>query len=294
LLLAVVLICGLAVPGCRESPPVVSAPTTPPAEVAEPVAAQPVASHDEPAPVVNKPEQPSESEPSPLAADDPVAADTSTTVTTEVETKSEEVASTVEGESTSTTEAAQTAEAVSEVESPAPPRERVLLLTQDGPLVIDIQLSIDGEPPTAAFERVVDSALSAADNDGDGQASWTETLDNPRFAYGQFGNLAPEDESQRSQVIEMYDNNRNGLVERAELPRFITRNAGGSRSFSLTSSNEFRGDNRSRSPIRRVLDVDHDGAITEGELAGAVNRLLERDADDDEILTLADIKDEVE
>ena len=173
------------------------------------------------------------------------------------------------------------------------PKERFLLLTRDGPLVIDLVMTIDGEDYHRALEQVVDKAFAEADSDGDGEASWQETIANPEFAYGQFGNLVPEDESQRSQLIEMYDNNRNGLVDREELPRFVTRNAGGSRPFSLQSSNEFRGDNRSRSPIRRLLDVDRDGAITPEEMEVAPARLFNRDADDDEILVLSDFKDTV-
>jgi len=174
------------------------------------------------------------------------------------------------------------------------PRERFLLLTRDGPLVIDLILKIDDEPYAAAFERVVDKALAEADTDGNGQVGWTEMLDNPRFAYGQYGNLTPEDEGQRGQLIETYDNNRNGLVERDELPRFLSRNVGNSQPFSLRSSNEYRDDNRSRSPVRRLLDRDHDGAITDAEMDQVPTLLFQRDADDDEILTAADFKEQLE
>lgn len=174
------------------------------------------------------------------------------------------------------------------------PRERILLLTRDGPLVIDVVMMIDGEAYPQAFEAVLDRAMSEADTDDDGDSKWTEMLDNPKFAYGQFGNLVPEDEDQRRRLIQMYDNNNDGLVDRDELPRFLTRNAGGSRAFSLRSSNEYHGDNRSRSPVRRLLDQDHDGAITADELEVAPARLFNRDADDDEILVLADFKDTIE
>lgn len=291
LILGVLLAGSTPMAGCRRNPPPVATPT--------PTVSQPVT----PAPATPPVEQPaaelaSSQQPAAAAPAEPIAEESAApavAVDNESETTAlpAEAAASPEGDSKPVTSAEAT-ETTAVAEPVTTPHERIILLTQDGPLVIDIRLAIDGEQPTAAFEQLIDAAFAAADADGDGQASWTETLDNPRFAYGQFGNLAAEDESQRSQIIEMYDNNRNGLVERAELPRFITRNAGGSRSFSLTSSNEFRGDNRSRSPVRRLVDVDHDGAITEAELAGAVNRLLERDADDDEILTLADIKDVIE
>ena len=174
-----------------------------------------------------------------------------------------------------------------------PPSERFLLLTRDGPLVIDVVLRIDDEPYTHALEQLVDRVLHDLEEPEGKPATWAAMIDDPQFSYGQFGNLAPEDADQKSRLIDMYDTNRNGLVDRDELPRFLTRNVGGSRSFSLRSSNEFRGDNRTRSPVRRLLDANHDGAITADEMQAAPNRLFERDADDDEILVLADFKDSV-
>jgi Ca2+-binding EF-hand superfamily protein len=173
-----------------------------------------------------------------------------------------------------------------------PPSERFLLLTRDGPLVVDVVLRVDNAPYTNALEQLVDRVMQEL-NDDQEDATWEAMLDNPKFAYGQFGNLIPDDEEQRIQLIEMYDTNRNRIVDHDELPRFLTRNVGGSRSFSLRSSNEFRSTNRTRSPVRRLLDADHNGAITTDEMQAAPSRLFDRDADDDEIVTLADMKNTV-
>lgn len=172
--------------------------------------------------------------------------------------------------------------------------ERFLLLTRDGPLVIDAVLRINDAPYTDALEQLVARVLKDIEGDEAEQETWEAMIDNPMFAYGQFGNLAPEEPDQKRQLIDMYDTNRNSFVDGDELPRFLTRNVGGSRSFSLRSSNEFRGDNRTRSPVRRLLDADHNGAITADEMQSAPARLFERDADDDEIVVLADFKDSVE
>ncbi|MEX0819341.1 MAG: EF-hand domain-containing protein [Pirellulaceae bacterium] len=180
------------------------------------------------------------------------------------------------------------------VEVGQPPSERFLLLTRDGPLVIDVILRIDDQPYTNALEQLVERVSKELEQEATSGTTWGQMIDHPKFAYGQFGNLAPEDADQKKQLSEMYDTNRNGLVDRDELPRFLTRNAGGSRPFSLRSSNEFRGDNRTRSLVRRLLDTDHNGAITAEEVQAAPLRLFERDADDNEILVLADFKDSVE
>ncbi len=175
-----------------------------------------------------------------------------------------------------------------------PPTERVILLTPGGPLVVDIEITIDGDVHSSALEALVDDAFAAADVDGDGQRTWEEVANSPRFMYGQFGNLPITDDAQKSQLITMYDRNADGLVDRDEVPRFVTRNVGRSRSFSLRSSNEFRSASRSRSPLRQLLDFDHNGAITSDEMAAAPARLLSQDADDDQIVTLADFKDDAQ
>jgi len=212
--------------------------------------------------------------------------------TEEVAIASDEPSVDVTGEEPSVQAAEEVVAEVTQIEKP--PSERFLLLTRDGPLVIDVVLRINDEPYTRALEQLVERVAQDLESDESKQSTWLAMLDDPRFSYGQYGNLAPEDADQKTQLIAMYDTNRNSFVDRDELPRFLTRNVGGSRPFSLRSSNEFRGDNRTRSPVRRLLDKDHDGAITADEMQATPGRMFERDADDDEILVLADFKDSVE
>lgn len=183
-------------------------------------------------------------------------------------------------------------EAVAAETKPAP--KRFILLAPSGPLIVDLVLRINGEAYEVTHERLVEEALAAADEDQDGQPTWEEVANSPRFAYGQFGNLAIANEEQKSQLIRMYDRDRDSLVDRDELPRFLTRNAGGGRAFSLRSSNEYRSDNRTRSPVRLALDTDLDGAITDEEFRAAPARLLKHDSDDDEIVVLNDFKSTLE
>ena len=171
---------------------------------------------------------------------------------------------------------------------------RFALLAPGGPVLIDLVLRINGESHEVTHTRLIEAALAAADVDGDGKPTWEEVANSPRFAYGQFGNLPVKNEDQKSQLIRMYDRNGDDLVNRDELPRFLTRNAGRSRPFSLRSSNEYRGDNRSRSPVRLALDTDWDGAISHHEFSEAPSRLLMQDTDDDEMVVLADFKNAVD
>lgn len=181
------------------------------------------------------------------------------------------------------------------VEPPAPPisKERVVLLLPLNPLIIEFQLTIDGRPHTEALEKLVEDVSKMADTDGDGRPTWREVTSSKRFKYGQFGNVAVNNENDYKQVIELYDIDRDGLVDRSELPRFLTRNAGGSRAFSVRGTADFRNSNRRSAALWKLLDADDDGTLTAEELSAGPPRLLSRDMDDDEVLAAADLDQRV-
>jgi Ca2+-binding EF-hand superfamily protein len=179
---------------------------------------------------------------------------------------------------------------------PAPPAfgtERVLLLAPRNPVLIDFQLSIDGRPHTTAMDRLVEEVLKLADTDGDGRPTWKEIVASKRFKYGQFGNLPIASENEYKQIIERYDVDRDGVADAGELPRFLTRNAGSARSFSVRGTADFRHARGRGSPLWGILDVDDDGAISAEERAAAPGALLTRDTDDDEILLSGDLNPQV-
>ena len=135
-------------------------------------------------------------------------------------------------------------------EPPAPPesKERILFLAPSGPLIIDFVLTIDGRPHTEALSRLVDEVLKLADTDGDGRTTWKECCACEKIKYGQFGNLPIDGDNSEKQIIERYDIARDGIVDRSELPRFLTRNAGGSRPFSIRGTFNHRSGNRKVPP----------------------------------------------
>jgi Ca2+-binding EF-hand superfamily protein len=169
--------------------------------------------------------------------------------------------------------------------------ERLLLCLPDGPLLVELRLTIDGQPHTVVFDRLVDQVLAMADVNQDGRATWQEVLDSPKFKYGQLGNIPVATAADRQQVLKLYDVNSNGLFDRNEIPRFLTRGAGGSRPFSLTSSNEFRRQSSYQSRVFRWLDTDEDGALSEDEWAAAAARLRLRDTNEDELLVAGDFRE---
>lgn len=178
-------------------------------------------------------------------------------------------------------------------EPPAPPpipAEKFLLCAPRGPLVVEFEIWIDGQPQGQVFDQLLDEVLKLADTDGDGQPMWKEVTASPKFRYGQFGNLAFDRDNGPKQIIQQYDLNGNGQVDRSELPRFLTRNAGGARAFSVRSVEQFKDRNGSGSPTWQALDSDHNGELTQEELTRAAAQLKLYDADDDEILVVDEIR----
>jgi len=178
--------------------------------------------------------------------------------------------------------------------APSPPakpvsKERILLLAPGNPIVVELHLTIDGQPHTEALVRLVDEVLKLGDTDGDGRTMWKELCASRRVKYGQYGNLAIDNDNSEKQVIERYDIARDGVVDRTELPRFLTRNAGGSRPFSIRGTLDHRDLNRRGAATFRVIDADEDGAISAEERAAAALLLAGRDGDDDEILLASDL-----
>lgn len=175
-------------------------------------------------------------------------------------------------------------------EPPPQPAERFLLFTPTNPLIVEVELTIDGQPHLEAMENLVDEVLKLGDTDGDGRPTWKEVAESKRFKYGQFGNVPINDENSVKQILELYDTNRDGTVNRAEVPRFLTRNAGGARPFSVRGTSDFRFTSRYESPLWNLLNTDGDRhSISAEEIAAAPSRLRSRDTDDDDVVVPADL-----
>ncbi len=174
--------------------------------------------------------------------------------------------------------------------APGGQAERIVLLAPEGPLVIELRLTIDGARPDEALQAVIDQAIVLGDVNQDGSPTWEEITKESSLRLGELGNAVPADESERVRLISLYDINRDGVADRTELARFVTRNAGASRAFNLRSSNYYRDTNRYESPVRKLLDVDGNGRIEATEIEGAVTRLRSRDADNDEMLLVSELQ----
>ncbi len=169
-----------------------------------------------------------------------------------------------------------------------PRAERLGLFTRRGLLIIHLEIYIDGEAQREAAEHVLDEAAKAAGAQGDVEPSWASLLANPHFASGSWGNMPLHVPAERPRIIEQYDANRDGRVQRSELAAFLAQDNAGGRAFAVQSVNPFRADSRQDSPLFALLDQDQDGRLSAAELSSASVRLCSRDADDDDVVALAD------
>ena len=182
--------------------------------------------------------------------------------------------------------------AVPQSDNPATlPTDRLMLLTEAGPLLVDLRITIDGKPHLDSFDHVVQTVMGIADEDGDGIVTWDTLMNHPRFSDGQFGNPATSTYQAQLDMVRLYDTTKNDRVDPDELIRYLTSNQGTSQALSLVTSNYRRVLNRDDSPIRKWLDSDNDLVIDERELAAAPRRLRLRDTNDDEVLLPEDFVD---
>lgn len=167
---------------------------------------------------------------------------------------------------------------------------KFLLFLPAGPLIVQLNLTIDGQPFQAAREKLVDEVLLLADADHDGRPTWNEIIAESKAALSRRFDLSLAVKD-RKEFLRIHDTNQNGVLDRAEARRLVARSKDSGEAFALTSSTKYRNTNQRHSLILAALDADADGLLSSGELAAADLRLLARDANGDAIVTWDEIDD---
>lgn len=175
---------------------------------------------------------------------------------------------------------------------PHDPRERFVLLAPGGPLVVEVSLTIDGQPFRMAREKLIDEMLAATVKNSDGQITWAQALATKQFILGQ---RIPR-QNQNKDIASPWDKNSDGLVDRSEVRQFLAQRFGGP--AFLVTSNPGNGLQSQRiivsgqqttvggamRQVHTLLDADSDGSLSEQEIAAAPERLKSQDADDNDLL----------
>lgn len=169
-------------------------------------------------------------------------------------------------------------------------RERLVLFLPDGPLVVELRMTIDGKPFSAVREELVDVALKLADRDGDGRATWEEIYSDPKRVFAERYDVQTRS-AMHKEFLRAYDTNQNGLIDRAEARRIVARAKSAGEAFSIEGSTEYRHSNRRQSIVRVLLDANGDDALDADELKNAAQRLRARDANDDHLVLWDELDD---
>lgn len=176
------------------------------------------------------------------------------------------------------------------VNAPPPKTGRVMLLTNMGPMLLDLHVAYGKESVISRFDRAVDEVMKIARGDQSDAVTWKTLLIHPRFKDGQFGNPASGTYQAQTEMIRQYDTTQNGRVDRNELIRYLTNNQT-SQAISFLTSNDRRSESREASPLALWLDRNEDGKLDAKEIATASERLQLRDANDDALLTPNELVD---
>ncbi len=142
---------------------------------------------------------------------------------------------------------------------------RLLLPTSKAPLIVDVEIRINGIPLRRAFDQVLANVLQNAAGDSEDR-SWRKLFEYVTANPIRFGNMSNVSRDQYRQMSERYDRNRNGQPDRDEVAKFLFRTSPHSSAFRLFGTNAFRGTNRLQSSLFRAMDSNADGMLDNSEI----------------------------
>lgn len=167
-------------------------------------------------------------------------------------------------------------------------QERFLLLLPSGPLIVEADITIDGESFRKPREQLVDQLLAVAAVDGE-PPRWDQAIKRPGFMLGQ----RVANDAMIKSLLSRYDIDMDERVNRHEVRAFLAQRFRGA-AFTLNGrgsamiargSNLYRaGGSAATVDLWKLLDKDDDQVISAEELAAAPNRLKSRDADGNDLL----------
>ena len=168
---------------------------------------------------------------------------------------------------------------------------RLLLLSSVGPLLIQLDINLEGQPIDAAVQQLTTALLAGNSIDAEPPRweSWVADARFPRFALGVPANF---DHRRMGEQQRLWDRDGDDQVDAEEVVALL---AGQGRALGTFALNAGAAQQQVwDSPLRRWLDVDEDGRLVPEEMEQAEHRLRARDADADDVLHATDLTMRVE
>jgi Ca2+-binding EF-hand superfamily protein len=157
-------------------------------------------------------------------------------------------------------------------------------------VLVDVAMMLNGRSHLAVFEELVGQVLKAADTDGNGQATWDELAANEKYLADYQPNGQPVSARQLKMWIEQLDENRDGQIQPGEAAGWLGRNSGTTaRAFTLRSSRWYHANPRASSRVWQLLDTNRDARLSTEEIADAADRFFQFDANDDRVISPAEL-----
>jgi Ca2+-binding EF-hand superfamily protein len=168
---------------------------------------------------------------------------------------------------------------------PAPdlndPTVRILVCTPQGPIIVQLSLTIDGRPYRQAAEKVLDDQFALVAED----PAWGAVFEKKTgLLGGRF--MSARTPQQRASVIASYDRDRDGLISRGELRApLLIQNDG--QTLTLTEQAFGVGPDEQ---LWLLIDIDGDWRLSARELRQAAARIAAADISGDGVLELSELQ----
>ena len=147
---------------------------------------------------------------------------------------------------------------------------RLWLPTSKGPLLVDLDVWVDGQPLRDAFAEKLASVQAGLEQSNGGAIGWDRLLEHVAGDPATFGQTASRVGAQQQTLVKRYDRDKDKRVDEQELVRFLYRDSNVTQAFRLFGTDAFRWSNRSASPLFAAIDRNQDRQLdpTEIDLAG--------------------------
>ncbi|HVW02018.1 MAG TPA: hypothetical protein VHB77_16815, partial [Planctomycetaceae bacterium] len=161
------------------------------------------------------------------------------------------------------------------------PIERILLCTPQGPLIVQLSLTVEGQPYRYAAENVVDEHFERI---AAGARTWGTAFDDPQLLAGRL--LRYQTPGARAGFIAKHDRDGNQVISRSELRSVLLDNADGDTLRILHGPST----SNSTAQLFSIADVNGDWRLSAAELQEAPARLAAVDFSGMEGLSIAELE----
>jgi Ca2+-binding EF-hand superfamily protein len=166
-------------------------------------------------------------------------------------------------------------------------KQRLILLNTKGPVVFDLMLRVGGHDLDGANKAAVEPIQKSLIDQLGESPKWDSLLEVPLVKSGWIGNLVA-DGDQVSQLVGMYDKNKDTLVQADELTDFLTRGLSKNQPIGITDAGS-EPSSGSSSNAFGVLDVDEDNVLSLNEVEGGSAVLTKLDFNGDSSVSLSEV-----